>query len=134
MKKLLSYAFIVALMFGLVACGNSSNSPEGAVKGFFTALAKNDVDGAMKLMDMQGVKEADMGKAKDKIKFMFGMMVDKAKEEGVNFADVKVGEVVYSDDKKSAKVEVTMPGKNGKEEKTKVPVVNRDGTWKVLLK
>lgn len=133
MKKLLNYTFIVALMLGIVAC-SSSNSPEGVVKNFYAALAKKDIDGAVKLIDFEGLKDAEMDKAKDKIKFMFGMMVDEAKEKGIDLANVKIGKVEYSADKKTASVEITMTGKDDKKETTTMPVVNREGTWKILLK
>lgn len=133
MRKLLNYTFIIALMIGLVACG-SSNSPEGVVKNFYAALAKNDIEAAMKLIDFPSAKEADLAKEKEKVKFVFGMMAEEAEKAGVNLADIQIGKVVYAEDKKTARVEVIMTGKEGKKETAKVPVVDREGTWKVLLK
>lgn len=137
MKKILSTLSVFFLTFALAACATNkladANTPQSVAVRAVEAMHKGDADTLFKLMKMpeklkkkKGAEEVWRGK----LTMMVAFVKQKADKKG-GVASVTAGETTYSDDKKRAKVKVTVKFKNGETTTKPTRVVLVGDRWMV---
>ena len=125
----LFFAVIVALM--LSAC--SGSKPESVIETFYTAVAKNDADLALKQISLSEVPSSSMAMATDKLKMLVEAMSEKITENG-GLKKIEILDVTLNSDKTQARVKSKLIFKNGQELPNNDTVIKDGSSWKILIK
>jgi hypothetical protein len=129
MKNLRAIAVVLILVILLAACGGGGSSPTAAVKGFFQAFAKLDVD------KMTALTCSEMAEEMEETLGVFALFGDGVK---IDVSGLKYEVVEESGDRAVVRVTGTMKmsvSELGIDESTEMdeemPVVKEGGEWKV---
>lgn len=121
MKKLFFTLSVFLLCCTLAACATNktadTNTPQSVAVRAVEVMHKGDADTLFSLLKMpEKLKEKEGAEDmfRGKIKMLVSAVHKRAQKKG-GVASVTAGETTYSDDKKQAKVQVTVKFKNGEE-------------------
>lgn len=121
MKKILA-AIVLLSGVSFFGCNTGGGDPKGTLVQFFTALSKNDIEGARKLATKDSKSMIDM--------MEMGMKMDKDKKEADKFNkdNMEIGEAKIDGDKAVVPVKEKTSG-----ETLNYTLKKEDGSWKVAF-
>lgn len=118
------------LIFALAACSNS-NTPQAVAKQYVSVMYAGDVDAAFKLFYFNETDKKEIGMEdlmRGKVKAMANEAQQSADEKG-GVAKIGASEPSYSNQKKHAKVAVTIQLNNEESAMTTVRLVSTEKGW-----
>ena len=127
------FSLFIALIAALMLSACSGNKPESVIETFYTAVAKNDADLALKQLSLTGVPASSAAMANDKLKMMIGAMSEKITQSG-GMKKIEIVDVAFNADKTQAQVKSILILKDGKEIKNNGSVIKEGGDWKIAIK
>lgn len=132
MKKLASALSVFLLIFALAAC-SKSNTPQTVAKQYVSAMYTGDVDAAFKLFYFNESDKKEIGMEdlmRGKVKAMASEAKQSADDKG-GVAKISTSEPSYSNEKKHAKVAVTIQFNNDESTMTTVRLVSTEKGWMI---
>lgn len=130
MKKLAAALSVFLVTCALVACSNS-NTPQTVAKQYIAAMYAGDVDAAFQLFYFTDADKKEIGVEdlmRGKIKAMAHEAKQSADAKG-GVAKISTSEPSYSNEKKHAKVAVTIQFNNDESTMTTVRLIATDKGW-----
>lgn len=115
----------------LVAC--SGSGPEKMAVKHVEALVAGDIDRMMATLHLSEKELKELNTVKGKMSMLVGAASDEIKAAG-GAKSIKVVTTEYSDDKKSAYVEIKIELGNGDSKTERVNLVQVKDGWKVSIK
>lgn len=124
--------WIMLIILGLlVAC--SGSGPEKMAVKHVEALVAGDIDRMMDTLHLSEKELKELNTVKGKMSMLVGAASDEIKAAG-GAKSIKVVTTEYSDDKKSAYVEIKIELGNGDSKTERVNLVQVKDGWKVSIK
>lgn len=127
------FSFFLALLAAFILSACSGSKPESVVETFYTAVAKNDADLALKQISWAAVPPSSVAMANDKLKMMVGAMSQKITQSG-GLKKVEIVDVAFNADKTQAQVKSILVLRDGKEIKNNDSVIKEGSAWKMAIK
>ena len=122
--KILFWIVIALLVFGTTACGGSG--PSAAVKGFYSAVEKEDFEKAMEYFSSNTINSYGLNKLQQVLVYQL--------EELRNYGGIKnidiIDETVVQD---TALVKVRITMEDGSTTEDSVNLIKEDGDWKTAI-
>lgn len=130
MKKLLTLSALSLLM--LTACGKEA--PAEAAETFVKEMLEGDAGKAVSLIYIPPQQRNEMSDAmtQQMLTTMFSTIQAEVKKQG-GVGKIKIGEVVYNNDKTQADVQLTIERKDGKTDTQTLKTIKDDGNWKIAF-
>lgn len=127
----LPLAFTLLCLVLLAAC--SGGKPESVVETFYQAVAKGEVDDAMRQISFANVPADRVVQARGKVQMIVGEMQNRMQaNDGLD--RIEILETSVDDARISADVRTRVHFRNGREDTQIHRLVKDDGDWKIQLR
>ena len=125
MKKVINLLSIALIAFAFAAC-SSSNSPQGVVKAYLTAMQNNDAQAMMQTFHFnKQMADEEM----ERFTQMVADKIAKQNEKKQGIESFEIGEVEMAEDGQSAVVPYVVHYGDGSQQKDTQKVLLIDGKW-----